>query len=249
MRILTITILTATLAACGTSATDSTAAVSDEAPAPLAFEEVRVTSRADSIADSSDTDSPAPDLTEQSERTGGEAVATLEDPADTEPSERDVAETPEPTVPLTTYALRRGETLAHFARWAELPVENIAESSELPLDGQYAVGTEIAIPLSPELRSQVETRRDAHHRTRAERYLASRGADETEFYSVKTGDSAWTIANDRHGMPVWLLESLNPSANLDRLRPGDELLVPVFTDIVAEAPSEDVGGSDDLREE
>jgi len=143
---------------------------------------------------------------------------------------------PEPTA---IFRLRRGETLAHFARWSGIPVEDIAQSSALDLDGAYAVGTEVVLPVGEEVRAQVQTRRDTHHRVRAENYLASRGASGTEFYSVKTGDSAWTIARDRHGMPVWLLESLNPSADLDRLRPGANLLVPVFNDIVAEAPSQD----------
>jgi hypothetical protein len=223
MRILTILPLLAGLAACGTP---------EDTPDPLVFEEIEVTRSA------VDTDLPVEAATEFEAETS-DVVASLETP-DPSVEEAPVDAGPvEPAIPLTTYALRRGETLAHFARWAELPVEDIAETSELPLDGAYAVGTEIALSLTPELRAQVETRRDAHHRTRAERYLASRGATETEFYSVKTGDSAWTIANDRHGMPVWLLESLNPSADLERLRPGDALLVPVFTDIVAEAPSTD----------
>lgn len=145
----------------------------------------------------------------------------------------------EPTgPPAMHFTLRRGETLAHFARWSEIPVEDIAQSSELDLEGDYAVGTEISLVLSPDERSMVEMRRDTHHQVRAENYLASRGAAGTDFYTVKSGDSAWTIARDREGMPVWLLESLNPSVDLDRLRPGDSLLVPVFNDIVAEAPSE-----------
>lgn len=142
---------------------------------------------------------------------------------------------PEPT----RFTLRRGETLAHFARWSGHPVEEIADTSALPLDGIYAVGTELAIGLTLEERTRVEQRRDAHHRTRAESYLASRGAAGTDFYRVRTGDNAWSVAQDHHGMPVWLLESLNPSVDLDRLRPGQELLVPVFSDIVVEASPED----------
>lgn len=149
----------------------------------------------------------------------------------------------EPTPNLTRFELRRGETLAHFARWSERPVEDVATSSHLELDGSYPVGTEIALVVTDEERSILEARRDAHHQLRARNYLESRGSDRTEFYSVRTGDSAWTIAKNRIGMPVWLLESLNPSTDLDRLRPGQELLVPVFQDTVAqvvdEAPPED----------
>lgn len=142
------------------------------------------------------------------------------------------------------YTLRRGETLAHFARWAERPVEDVASSSHLDLDGTYAVGTELALVLTDEERSAVEARRDAHHQRRARNYLASRSSTATEFYPVRTGDSAWVIARERLGMPVWMLESLNPSVDLDRLRPGQELLVPVFQDIVVQADPEVVTESD-----
>lgn len=141
--------------------------------------------------------------------------------------------------PTTTWELRRGETLAHFARWSGLPVEEVAAQSHLPLDGTYAVGTEVALAVDPEVRSTIETKRDAHHRARVTAYLSSRNSSATTFYSVRTGDSAWTIARRDHGMPVWLLESLNPSADLDRLRPGQDLMVPVFQDIVASAPSDE----------
>ncbi|MCB9676868.1 MAG: LysM peptidoglycan-binding domain-containing protein [Alphaproteobacteria bacterium] len=206
MRSMLIALGIAGLAACSTST-------------PVASAPDPVTASAETLL--VDTDLPvAPEIDAPVE-----SVASLE-PVDAVPAE--------PTVPLVRYSLRRGETLAHFARWSEIPVEEIADTSELELDGMYAVGTEIALAIDPEVRALVEARRDAHHRTRAESYLASRGSTGTEFYKVKTGDSAWTIARDRHGMPVWLLESLNPSANLERLRPGEQLLVPVFADIVVD---------------
>ncbi|MCA9570450.1 MAG: LysM peptidoglycan-binding domain-containing protein [Myxococcales bacterium] len=168
-----------------------------------------------------------------------------------------VAEIVEPSVspvepevaPPTTYALRRGETLAHFARWAEMPVETVADTSGLDLDGVYPVGTEIALQLTDDERSIVEARRDAHHQLRARNYLNSRGSTRTAFYRVKSGDSAWTIASGELGMPVWMLESLNPSTDLERLRPGQELLVPVFEDIVVQVDEAEAAPSDRLPSE
>lgn len=178
------------------------------------------------------TPTEAPDVVveqEQVETFLSEAVAVSPDPA---------TEAVEPEVPATTFSLRRGETLAHFGRWSGRTVEEVAASSALDLDGVYPVGTEVALVLTPEERSTLEGRRDDHHQRRSRAYLSSRDSTNTEFYAVKTGDSAWTIANDRLGMPVWLLESMNPSVDLDRLRPGQELLVPVFQDTVVqlEAP-------------
>lgn len=141
-----------------------------------------------------------------------------------------------PTEPPLVYELRRGETLAHFSRWSGLPVEVIAEASGLDLNGDYAVGTKVIVPVDEDRRLELEHGREMHQLRRVDGYLASRGgAVGTEFYTVKTGDTAWTVAEQHQGVPLWLVEAYNPSVDLDRLRPGDQLMLPVVADVVVDA--------------
>lgn len=135
------------------------------------------------------------------------------------------------------FTLRHGETLHHYARWAGLPVETIADASDLDLSGSYAAGATVVVPITDEEDgATVSKARDAHHSKMAEGYLASRGgAIDAELVTVRTGDSATRIARDQQGIPLWLLQTYNPSVDLDRLRPGQELLVPVLADIVVDA--------------
>lgn len=148
-----------------------------------------------------------------------------------EPTESDA-----PSVPLVAYELRHGESLDHFARWSGLPVEDIAAASDLSLNGAYMAGTRVKMPLGEDARSALEKSRDAHHIRRAEGYLNSRGGSVgTEFITVRTGDTAWSLAREQQGIPIWLLETYNPSTNLDALRPGQQLMVPVVADIVVDA--------------
>jgi hypothetical protein len=139
---------------------------------------------------------------------------------------------PEPTV---SFELRRGESLAHFARWSGLPVEVIADASDLSLENdQLAVGTIVRLPIDADTRSVVERKRDAHHVTRAEGWLASRGGSVgDQFYRVRTGDTAVSIAKSHGNLPVWIVETYNPAVDLEGLRPGQELMLPVVSDTVS----------------
>lgn len=141
----------------------------------------------------------------------------------------------QPAVAHPRYTVRRGESLAHFARWSRLPVEEIAEASSIALTDSLPVGAEVTVPIEADQRGLLEREREAHHHRRAEGYLASRGGSVgTEFYTVATGDSAWKIAHDELGLPVWLLETYNPSVDLDALRPGQQLMAPVLADVVVQ---------------
>lgn len=160
-------------------------------------------------------------------------VAEVGPPLEVAPSvEPVVEETPVPEDPIVTYTLRRGESLAHFARWAELPVETIADASERGLDEALPVGTIIRVPADVDMRSRIEFRRDAHHERRVEGYLASRGGSlNTTFHVVRTGDSAWSIAKENGRLPVWVVEAFNPSLDLEALLPGQSVMLPVTADM------------------
>jgi hypothetical protein len=146
-----------------------------------------------------------------------------------------VPETSEEPV-YADFELRHGESLYHFAKWARLPVETVAEASGLDLSGDYAVGTTVRLPIEGEALSHVIGVREAHHVMRAEGYLASRGGSVgAEFVTVRTGENAWKIAHDQQGIPIWLLQTYNPSVDLELLRPGQQLMVPVIADIVVDA--------------
>ena len=190
---------------------------------------------ADAPTASHEAPTPAPEpVTVSTEEALEIVLAEVAPPAD----EVEILDEPS-EAPLPTYAefsLRHGESLDHFARWSGLPVEVVAEASGLDLSGAYVAGTPIRVPVEGEARSTLESSRDRHHTKRAEGYLASRGGTlGNEFVTVKTGDSAWSIARDQQGIPIWLLETYNPSVELDRLRPGQQLMVPVIADIVVDA--------------
>ena len=136
-----------------------------------------------------------------------------------------------------TYALRRGETLDHFARWSGLPVEVLAEASGLSLEATaLPVGTLVQVPLDADGLARLEVAREAHHLERSWSWLLSRGgAVGTEAHEVRDGETAWTIAKTHGDVPVWVVEAYNPEVDLDALEPGYALLIPLVADAVVEA--------------
>lgn len=137
-------------------------------------------------------------------------------------------------VPSPSFVLARGETPAHFSRWSGVPIEEIASASDLQLGGVYPVGTVVVVPGANV--DDIESERIVHRGRRVADYLTSRGGSVgTTEHTVRTGDTAWTIAAAHDGIPVWLVEAYNPSTSLDRLYPGQILELPILADTVAEA--------------
>lgn len=148
------------------------------------------------------------------------------------------SEAPEQAPALgATYALRRGETLEHFARWSGLPVEVLAQLSGLSLEAAaLPVGTPVQVPLEADGLARLEVAREAHHLERSWGWLSSRGgAVGTEAHEVRDGETAWTIAKTHGDVPVWVVEAYNPEIDLDALEPGRALLIPLVADGVVEA--------------
>ena len=144
--------------------------------------------------------------------------------------------TVEAQLPMVSYALGHGETLDHFARWSNTPVEELAALSGLSLDGHYQPGTEVSMFLDEAGQLQFSEARATETRERVERYLSRRGGlvgDDS--YEVRTGDSAWRIARRGGRLPLWVVQAYNPETDLETIKPGDTLVLPVVGDVVAEA--------------
>lgn len=126
------------------------------------------------------------------------------------------------------FKLGRGETLDNYAKWSGIPVETIAESSALRLDDVHAVGTTVRIPVDADGETRIAARRDAWEQARVDRWVATRhGEVTTGVHTVHTGETAWTLGHGKDAVPAWVLASYNPGVDLDHLKPGQELSIPV----------------------
>lgn len=105
--------------------------------------------------------------------------------------------------PSNTIIVQKGDTLEKIARRHKMTVDALMQKNDL-IDSRLSIGQVLLLPKEGEFKS-----------TPTER-----------FYTVKGGDSPWTIAQKHHMQVEELLRINNmDSSQAKRLRPGDKLRI------------------------
>ena len=140
----------------------------------------------------------------------------------------------------------QGDTLLLISRYSGLSVDEIGEYNGIDVTATIYPGQTLELPFVEE--AQVEAFRNARAigtQDRLEDYLSSRGGlVDVDEYVVRTGESAWGIAQDQHGLPVWVLASFNEDVDLEFIGIGQRLSVPVLGDTLASLEEEEVDSID-----
>jgi hypothetical protein len=108
-----------------------------------------------------------------------------------------------------------------YGRWAKLAMRDLYSRTDLEWGATLTVGRTLSFRLTPSERARFDRGRAAFHRSRESAH-AQTGV---ERYKVRRGESSWHIAR-RRGVPLWLLEKMNPGRDLSRLSAGDEIRLP-----------------------
>lgn len=144
-----------------------------------------------------------------------------------------------PTIEIT---VRHGETLVVLAGQAGCLAEELATLNGLDVSGSLRPGQPLLLPVDRVDGETLRSKRDEALAARLDRYLRARGGVAgVRTHRVRTGETAWAIARDGADLPTWVLAAYNPDVDLDRLRIGDSLQVPVLAELVAEADSTEPG--------
>ncbi|RME27109.1 MAG: LysM domain-containing protein [Deltaproteobacteria bacterium] len=136
----------------------------------------------------------------------------------------------------TTITVRPGESLHLLASLASVTPEELASLNGMEVTDPLVAGARIAVPVGPLGPDGLDEARRAAARERLDRYVAARGGEVGRtLRQVRTGETAWSIIHDDADIPMWVLAACNPDVDLDRLRAGDLLVIPLFGDRLAEA--------------
>ncbi len=181
-----------------------------------------------------------------------EAVVTYEptpEPVKAAPSVATKAATAESTVPTPARTPRKTsaaewimvqpeETLGHYATWLEVSTRRLRELNGLRQNREIHIGQRIRVSYDRISAEVFEKLRNEFQRSIQEDFFATYQVDTLQTYRIKRGQNIWQICNNVFEVPMWLVAKYNPERDLTKLKPGDELAIPVVVAInPAAAPS------------
>jgi membrane-bound lytic murein transglycosylase D len=123
-----------------------------------------------------------------------------------------------------THTVRKGDTLSRIARLYRVNVEPILEINRMRKTKVLSIGTTllIPVPMTQEVRSTPVVKRIVQDKNQS-------GTAEEIIYTIKKGDSLWSIANEM-GVNIGALSRWNNLNPKKKLIPGDKLKIRVDRD-------------------
>jgi len=122
--------------------------------------------------------------------------------------------------------VQAAETLGHFADWSGTALEDLRRLNHLHSSASLSMGHKIKLNLTRVDAAQFEAARRTYHRELQEAYFAAHRIAATQDYTVKHGESLWTIVHSQADLPIWLVAQYNPDVDFSDMRPGTTIALP-----------------------
>ena len=186
-----------------TPATDEPAVVASAVPATPPVEEMTPGAMASDLASS---------------MLGTIQTALLSDPSDYSVAEDNTIE----VQPL--------ETLGHYGDWLEIKTQRLRDLNGLAFRTPVAVGQRIRLDLGTVDAKVFEERRIAYQRAQQDSFFRQHVISGSTEHTIRRGESVWIIALRQYDVPLWLFRQYNPTLDLQNVRPGTRVQIPVLVD-------------------
>jgi len=128
-----------------------------------------------------------------------------------------------------TIVIEPDESMGHYANWLGLrSTTSIRRLNKLRSSSRIAIGKVLKLPIRNKAqRDAFDRQRLDYHRELQDEFRARYRITGVEDYTIKSGDSAWSISHDQE-VPLWLLKRFNPKLFTVQPHPGDVIKLPVI---------------------
>ena len=125
-----------------------------------------------------------------------------------------------------TVTVLPSETLGHFADWSKTSLRSLLALNKLHKNATVGLGHKVRLDLSHVTAAEFAASRRGYHQQQQETFFATHRIAGTDDYTIKRGESLWTIAQQHGDLPVWLVSQYNPDMAFSEVRPGTTITLP-----------------------
>jgi len=125
-----------------------------------------------------------------------------------------------------------GETVGHYAIWAQVSAPEIRERNNLGAGELLHPGRQVVIPLHAVSSETFNALRLAYHRAREQSFFSAYSVRDKFEVRLARGQSIWSVAQE-HNVPMWLLYRENPVLLARPVQAGMRVVVPRVEEAVA----------------
>jgi membrane-bound lytic murein transglycosylase D len=120
------------------------------------------------------------------------------------------------------------ETLGHYAEWLEVSAGEIRRLNGFRYGTPIRINEAIKIPMRRVTKAEFEEKRFEYHKELAEDFFASYRIEKVQTYSIKKGDTIWTLSKELFEVPLWLIKKFNAHLDFSTLQPAQEVRIPII---------------------
>jgi membrane-bound lytic murein transglycosylase D len=125
-----------------------------------------------------------------------------------------------------TVVVRSEETLGHYAEWSGTGIATLREMNHLRNGATVGLGRKIKLDFSHVGAAQFTATRVEFHRQLQEDFFAAHRIAGTATYTIRHGDSLWTVAQQHGELPTWLVTQYNPDVDFSTVQAGASVTLP-----------------------
>ena len=153
----------------------------------------------------------------------GSILGTIQTALLSDPSDYAVADD-------NTIEVQSLETLGHFGDWLEIKTQRLRDLNGLAFRSPVEVGQRIRLDLSKIDTAAFEERRVAYHRAQQDSFFRQHVISDRIEHTIQPGESIWVLALRKYEVPLWLFRQYNPELDLDSVKPGTRVQIPILAD-------------------